>query len=497
MTEEMITDEDRAAILATHLDFEEGVKEIFFQCPNEKSTQLLSLCSPWLEPARMEQTLQDGDSAYYLLSHGEGCDLSTNAGFQLEEIQKLKPEWLRCHVPRGPPKLFAEEASWTDQKLAAKAKRYLRVIRHLLLLSRDHVMSGGTLIWLVPSSSQVGTVKRFWNCYGKGPPVPLPVPDQSQMFSNVLEICDYPPGTPLEKFWSTLLSTTDAATSWMLDAEANPIYPVDTSCLETLTTMELGRLMQHVRQLRRRFGHPSNRLLVKNLIHQNADEKVIAASKLECDECLESQIKMPSPAVNLDKCEKLWSCLQVDGFHLRCGATVYRYLLMVDEASGFAVIREMFSRPEEDHQNMTGPDVVHTLQEAWFQYTLDTRKPSTWTWREPCGAGHCATCLDKGIDLLPAPAEYRGMIADVEREIGYLRGGSFEKPGQAALAAVAAHNSLARVHGFSPLQWAVGRDMSLGNRAGDAPGDQISSARSTTFLQQNNLPARAICCLTH
>ena len=258
--------------------------------------------------------------------------------------------------------------------------------------------------------------------------------------------------------------------------------------------------MRHVHQLHRRFGHPSNRLLVKNLLHRNADEKVVAAaSKLECDECLESQIKMPSPAVNLDKCEKLWSCLQVDGFHLRCGDTVMHFLLMVDEASGFAVIREMFSHPEEDHRNMTGPEVVQVLQEAWFQYfgypetlKLDLEGAlRSKVLRE--------ACADKGIDLVPAPAEYREMIADVEREIGYvrqhlerfLRGGAFEKPGQAALAAVAAHNTLARVHGFSPLQWALGRERSLGNRALEAVGDAVSSSRTTNFAHQGNLRLEA------
>ncbi|CAE7907904.1 bacA, partial [Symbiodinium necroappetens] len=362
-------------LLAQYVEFEDGLKEIFFQYPNNQTTNVAHLCSPRLEPLDMEQTLQREEWTYQVLSHGEGCDLSNNLGFHKarERLSLLKPEWLWCHVPRGPSTLFREDGAWLDFKQAAKAKRYLK-------------------------GRNVREVQRFWKHHGKGPPI------------NPVDGSGYS-------------------------------FPVDTSCLETLTTSELERLMQHVHQLHRRFGHPSNRLLVKNLLHRNADEKVVAAaSKLECDECLESQIKMPSPAVNLDNCEKLWSCLQVDGFHLRCGDTVMHFLLMVDEASGFAVIREMFSHPEENHRNMTGPEVVQVLQEAWFQYF-----------------GYPETLkLDlEGIDLVPAPAEYHEMIADVEREIGYvrqrlerfLRGGAFEKPG---------------------------RDMSLGNRALEAVGAEQS-----------------------
>ena len=503
LDEEWITEEDRSSILATFTNYEDALKEIFFQYPNEKFTKVAHLCTPWWEPLAMEQAMQACEWSYQILSHGDGCDLSTHSGFQRarHELSKLKAEWLWCHVPKGPQQLFANAASWSCPKMEARAKKYLRTLRHLLLLSRDHALGGGKLIWFIPSGSEAGTVRefqRFWNCYRKGPPS-KPV-EGVQVFSNVLEVCDLGPGLDPTRFWTTLATATETSTAWMLDDAAVPLYPVDTSCLETLTTTELEKLTQHVRQLHRRFGHPSNRLLVKNLIHRNADEKVIAAaSQLECDECMESQIKMPSPAVNLDKCERLWSCLQVDGFHLRCGTTVHHFLLMVDEASGFAVVREMFAHPEEDHQNMNGPEVVKTLEEAWFQYfgypeTMKLDLEGALRSRVLREA-----CVDKGIDLIPAPAEYHQMISDVEREIGYvrqhierfLRGGSFENPGRAAVAAVTAHNSLGRVHGFSPMQWALGRDMSLGNRHAEGAGDDISASRPTTFSHQLNLRLEA------
>ncbi|CAE7677868.1 GIP, partial [Symbiodinium necroappetens] len=346
---EQLTLEDRSEILATYQDFEGALKEIFIEYPNEKTTKVINLCTPWLDPLSMEQVLQEQEWKYQGLSHQEGCDLSTHSGFlsAREQINHLKPEWLWCHIPRGPTQLFAGEQGWDDPRRALKAKGYLKVLRQVLLLSRDHLIKGGKLMWLIPAdslASSVREVQRFWSFHGRGSS--LQVAPEPQVLSNVVEVADLRPGNSPSKFWTSVTTISDVATAWMLDSGGDTVFPVDTSCLNTLTSSELERLMQHVHQLHRRFGHPSNRLLVKNLLYRNADEKVVAAaSQLECDECLESQIKMPSPAVNLDKCEKLWSCLQVDGFHLRCGATVYHFLLMVDEASGFAVVREMFSQP--------------------------------------------------------------------------------------------------------------------------------------------------------
>ena len=501
---EQMTPAEREAVLSIYQNFEEGLGEILALYPTTKNTKVVNLCTPWHRPVEIERSFQDADWTYAMLSHREGCDLTTNMGFQQarEKLQELQPEWLWCHVPQGPPVIFEKDEPWVDIREQSKARRYLKVVRHLLLLSRDHLARNGKLVWLAPEASQVWTVTevtKFWKCHGHA--APLKPVDGVTLASNVEEIRDLSTSTSSSGLWEAMIESTKGAATWLMNDEGeHPIYPVDTSCLETLTTTELEKLYSHVRQLHRRFGHPSNRLLVKNLIHRNADEKVIAAaSKLECDECLESQIKMPSPAVNLDKCDKLWSCLQADGFHLRCGTQVYHFLLMVDEASGFAVIREMFSHPEEEHRNMTGPEVVQALQEAWFQYFgyPDTMK------LDLEGALRSTVlreaCLDKGIDLVSAPAEYHETIADVEREIGYvrqhletfLRGGTYENPGQAALAAVTAHNSLGRVHGFSPMQWALGRDMSMGGRLHEGDGDAISAARSTTFGQQSNLRLEA------
>ncbi|CAE7325309.1 RE1 [Symbiodinium microadriaticum] len=277
------------------------------------------------------------------------------------------------------------------------------------------------------------------------------------------------------------------------------VMAVDTTPLNTLTAQELEKLMSSVRKLHRRFGHPSNQLLIKNLKARNADPVVIAAaSQLQCDECQEGKIRLPAPAVNLERTDKLWDCLQVDGFDMRIGSQVHHFVLMVDEASGYAVIREAFRHPEDEGRNLTGEEFVSILREAWFGYfgyptvlklDLEGAHRSTRLAQE---------CLDNGIEIVAAPAEHHQTIAEVERMIGHIRHKveTFVReqpvdPKIAAITMVMTHNSLARNHGFSPLQWALGRDWSPGDRLLETDMDVLSSSTTSPFGATVQLRAEA------
>ncbi|CAE7259381.1 RE2 [Symbiodinium sp. CCMP2456] len=64
-------------------------------------------------------------------------------------------------------------------------------------------------------------------------------------------------------------------------------------------------------------------------------------------------------------------------------------------------------------------------------------------------------------------------------------------PKQAALAMTAAHNSLAKVHGFAPLQWALGRDWTPGFRLHETSLDEISAASPSTPWSSQSLRIEA------
>ena len=70
-------------------------------------------------------------------------------------------------------------------------------------------------------------------------------------------------------------------------------YAVSVEVLKDLTEKELQHLTEVAVQLHRKMGHPSNKLLVRNLKARGADERLLAvASQLQCEECHEGKFKI-------------------------------------------------------------------------------------------------------------------------------------------------------------------------------------------------------------
>ena len=449
-----------------------------------------------------------------------GCDLGSHSGYSRarEMLTGAKFRWVVMHVPRGPAELFPEEVV-DDPRRALRAKRYLKLVRHLLLLGQMAIQEGCRVVWIMHSDSKVmclSEAKQFWKVHGHGDiftwtegvrviathgmirntlSTTTSGAQESQKTSQLVTngmsrntISTTTSGAPVQQLWQQLGSCLSSRSEEVHWSSVGEVHAVDTSVLKTLTTQELQKLMDSVRQLHRRFGHPSNRLLIKNLVARNADPKVIAAaSQLRCDECLEGRIKLPSPAVNLERSDRLWSCLQIDGFDFKYNGNYHHFVLMVDEASGYAVVREAYVTPEEEGRNLTAQELLNILEEAWFQYFGYPEKLKMDLEGAHRGKLLREECMQKGIELVAAPAEHHESISEVERSIGILRGKMENflraiptSPRQAALSMVAAHNSLARVHGFSPIQWALGRDWTPGFRLNDGPQDEISSSSPNT-----------------
>ena len=457
------------------------------------------LCDPWLAVDSYHHDFEQRGLSSAVLGFRKGCDFTTHKGYKtaLSQLELLRPRWLVCNVPQGPPP--ARTTVDMDEKASSKIKKFQKVVRHLLLLSRQAADNGQEVIWLTHPSSSVWhlpEVMAFWKARSSGPLMlgneTVKVTSTSAAIQNTFSTTtsegffqvtaelDQNRAASQNTFSTTTSGASESIWTWLartisrphgdlMWAEDGEIFPIDTSVLETLEPPKLQKLMEDVKKLHRRFGHPSNRLLVKNLQSRNADPLVIAAaSKLECDECLEGRIKMPSPAVNLERSERLWSCLQVDGWDMKFNGLLHHFVLLVDEASGYAVIRELFRIPDDQSRNATGQEIIDTIQEAWIQYFGYPE-----TVKMDLEGAHRSKKLreyfqEHGVDLVPAPAEHHETIAQAERAIGSLRlkaeaflRGSPVDAKHAAVAMIAAHNSLARVHGFSPLQWALGRDWSL------------------------------------
>ena len=243
---------------------------------------------------------------------------------------------------------------------------------------------------------------------------------------------------------------------------------IDREGLSTLTDKELSKLGETALKLHRLCGHPGNRALVRTLAARGADGKLLAvAEQLKCQECQEGMLSKPSPKVTLEKEQVLWRTVQMDSFQMRRADRVHHFLLMLDEASGFSVVQEVRQHDEEDHENLTAHDVLTTLLRSWFQYFGTPVRLRC----DPEGAfrGELLErfCKSRDIDLSFVPAEHHEATGDVERAVGelkkkivaHLRNFAEDELEDAAYEMCAAHNRVARVSGYSPAQWAFGKDL--------------------------------------
>ncbi|CAE7259372.1 GIP, partial [Symbiodinium sp. CCMP2456] len=397
--------EDQESITEPLLAIHDSLEDIFLEYPSPVQQDVLHLCDPWIEQDRCENDMQDAGLRTTYAGFYEGCDLGTHAGYvKAQELMSSSSyRWVVVHVPRGPESLFSHEVEG-DWKLGTRAKRYLKLIRHLLLLSQRALQKGARLIWVMSSQSRVlelSEARHFWRVHGRGDPflwtsgvrvvatdvmirntlstttsgvLRPPIEGASAPVTDVMSrntVSTTTSGVLCQSIWQQMAQCLSSRLDEVLwsQVEGGHVLAVDTTVLNTMTTEELSKLMESVRQLHRRFGHPSNKLLIKNLEARNADPKIIAAaSQLRCDECLEGRIKLPSPVVNLERCDKLWSCLQVDGFDFKYKNHYHHFVLLVDEASGYAVVREAYVTHEDQGRNLTTQELMAILEEGWYQY---------------------------------------------------------------------------------------------------------------------------------
>ncbi|CAE7794276.1 RE2 [Symbiodinium sp. CCMP2592] len=476
--------DERQAIFNDFEEYQDLLLENFETEDDDARLFGLEICCATASKLRDE--LQSRGERVQTLGFAEGGDLGTNHGAELVKstILRLRPRWLICHVPLGPTRKNKE-----DDMSSPPWRRFNKVVRHLLETAQVQINNGGEVLWCQPAESSarlLSCVRAFWyqhQQHADGRVMKCGETHYRSTSTTLLQglpsVSEAPPD--LEKMLAKLMQQVIR-----YEAVFSFVGAVDMSVLEGISSKELGELMERVHRLHSRLGHPSNRLLVKNLQARHADKRLIAAaSQLKCDACLESRIKAPRPPVDLSRSDRLWTDLQMDLFQMKIDDRIYHFLLFVDECSGYAVIRLVFDHSAHKGGNATSAQVCHLLEEAWTQYfgfperiKLDAESALRGTLLRDW-------CATRGVELVHAPAEHHQFISEVERSIGTLRRKieTFlrerpEHPRQVALSMVTSHNSLARIHGFSPLQWALGRDLSLSGHVNEGTGElpALSSA---------------------
>ncbi len=436
------------------------------------------------------------------------CDLMKPDGRARirELLARHRPTWLWLSFPCGATSSIQGLNELTPEAYAksmARKRKSRRLVRHGLGIAEEHVRNGGGVLQEWPafnSGWSFDEVERFWS--------------QINFEDIRLDGCMYnlktPTGSFLKKPWKIRCSEPNRISSLQRlcdgshkheaclggNAKRSALYTpqlcqaiarcllqgstveayglfehrIDREGLKELTTQELDRMAQNVLKLHRRCGHPNNRALVRTLAARGADGKTLAiAEKIHCSECMEGQLNRPATKVSLEKEEVLWRTLQMDNFVFNHGELVHHFLLMVDEASNFAVVSEMVVHHSTVGANVDTMSVIDALESCWIQYF-------GWPRRIRCdlegafrGLDLASYCEDRGIELLMVPAEHHQATGDVERAIGVLRHkmelflrephDDTVTPRRAAYAMTAAHNTMSRVGGYSPSQWALGQDL--------------------------------------
>ena len=503
-----LTEQHKVLLENKAYDLRQDVEEALGECLNNSVVQVdvMEVCCE--EDSLLVKTVEQMGGTGVRLGLFNGFDLMSDSGLQraLEAVRFHRPKVLWISMPCGatsPIQHLNELTPEAWKKSQQRRRKSKKLVKNGVRLMAEQIWCGGQVLqeWPFPNDAwKQREIVDFWNTLASmdrcetvrldGCTVGLRSDDGLMkkpwmlkstapgMFSTLNRRCDgthdHVPTLGARARRSALYTPQMCrlAARCILKAEAGGVYgsvevKPDHEGLKTMTPQELEKLHQSIWKLHKLCGHPSNKALMKTLAARGADGKTLAAAEnLRCMECHESKMTTPGPSVSLNKEEVLWNTLQIDSFMYKHGTTVHHFLLMLDEASGFSVVQEMMNHSEEQHENLGTEATVRMLERSWIQYfgypariRLDLE-----------GAFRGTTlhdwCAERGVELIFVPAEHHESTGDVERSIGelkkkmtaFLRSDNVS-PERAAWAMCAAHNHVARVGGFSPAQWAFGRNV--------------------------------------
>ena len=451
-----------------------------------------------------EEVLKAGGRGGRIGLHNN-CDLTKEEGIEkaLELLKAHRPRWIWASFPCGPTsavQALNERTPEGREKSVFRKRHARKVLRGGLRVLHEHLRMDGEIVWEWPRFNKawkLPEVQEFWHA----------LQTAGKAYEILADGCMFglsSPDGPVKKPWRFMVTREHAlkglarqcdgshhhvpclganarnsayytpqlcrvAARGMLQTSEliggiQEVEP-DPSVLEKLTPQELQHLMESVLKLHRLCGHPNNRALLKLLRARGASEELKAAAlQLACPECHESKTASPTVKVSLEREDVIWKTLQMDAFFFRRRGQAHHFLLMLDEASSFAVVKEVKVHPAEESENITTAEVITTLEESWsqiFGYPSRLRCDAEGAFR---GTDLAMWCSERGIDMIHVPAEHHQATGAVEKAIGELRW-KMEKflrnepiePKRAAFAMTQAHNHVTRVGGYAPAQWAFGR----------------------------------------
>ena len=341
--------------------------------------QVVELGGP--RDSRLCQLLRQQGGTGYAANLQSGFDLGTKGGFRgaLQQLRELRPQVAWIQLPAGPARPRCKNDS---EKTRSLYHRHRKVVQHAVNLSQTQ-LHHGECMWISEKTSSAWRdpdACHHWQQLAEdGRAFEWQCGDfQVRTTSKVLVMecsritrANESREASLDGLYRALCGSLMNVHGAVSTPDASGMAYAVTSqkeALEGVTKSELEGLLDTAQKLHRRFGHPTNSLLVKNLRARGASPKLLAvAAEFKCDVCLENQIRASAPSASLEREDRLWCALQIDGFYMRFGQEVFHFLLMVDEASGFCQVEEVMRPSEKESRNVTTAQVVRTLESRWCQ----------------------------------------------------------------------------------------------------------------------------------
>ena len=511
--------------------------------PSSQADLIEVCCGP---DSTLTATIQQkGGTAERVGLHND-MNMTTEKGFKRARslCETFRPRYLWLSPicgPTSPIQHLNEKTEEQKRKLEQKRKVSRKMARNCITLAEDQLARGGHIVWEWPKGNEgwfFKEVSKFFEKLQKNG-----LCHEAVLHGCMVGVVAPDCGIAMKKPWR--IRTTDPNLAKVLSipcngkhehveclghnrAAASAFYPIKMCRLVArhvltegtnmlfpvfgneeekpkenpelemppMSTKELKDLKGVIHQLHVRSGHPTNSALVNCLKARGVPKHVLEIAKEHtCDSCHEVRLAKPHGKVSLQKCETLWHTVQMDIGQLKIGKSVLHFLMVMDEASHFAVAGELFRHHEDDSRNATTEEIIKLFETVWVQYhgfPNVLRCDLEGAFR---GHNFSLWSQERGVELSFVPGEDHEQIGEVERMIGkikqdvrtYLRDVDVD-PYLAVVHMVHAHNSLDRIGGFAPCQWAYGRFPTFDGRlfeGGNHYPIQSSEGTKNTDMQTN------------
>ena len=491
-----------------------------FSLVEASNCDLLEVCCA--SDSSLSRTVQEVGGVAFRVGVENNMDLTTEIGAERARqfAATVRPRWMWISTPCGPHSPMQnmnQRDALQLKRLKQKQRKARKIIRNAIALAREQVQRGGHVGWEWPNWNLAWNypeVKQFFESLDR----------EGIRFKVRLDGCQVgvvTPDThePMLKPWRIEVTCSHMARALSLRCNNNhthaecvghnrpafsAMYPkkmcnimtrviMDQSRIKVpdnpgevdhvyaasadvrqhvVTEKELQNMKAAVRRLHVRPGHPSNRALHMMLKARGVRQEILdIALEHHCDECQEIKLPNPHKVVSFHTSNVLWETVQMDVGQFPFGDLMVHVLIMVDEASRFAVAHELFRHSRDVSRNPTTDEIIRALEQSWCQYhgypNVLRSDP------EGCFRGNELDrwAASRGIELAPCVGEDHGQIGVVESLIGKLKTDTRAllrndpcDPYVGLLSVVGAHNQMDRVGGFAPAQWAYGRLPSMDNR---------------------------------